>query len=154
MKKTLLTLLIGTGLMLSAPAYAHEGEDHHMEGMKGTETPAASPHNAFTTLDKGYADLQSAIAAGSFDTIHETVEGMEPALASLKAAHEDDAGITGTVDMIVKALSDLHTAGDAKDTAKMEEQLKKLDCGLRLLKARLPDEHSKKTESASFSATA
>jgi hypothetical protein len=167
MKNTLLALLLCAGMALAPPAFAHGGEDHHDGGhdeghVGSTATPAPSAHDAIAALEKGYADLDKAASSGSFDAIHETVETMEPALASLSDAHKQDAaitgkhddGVTGTVEMIRKVLHEVHEAGDAKDKAKVQAELKKLDGGIRLLKARLPADHSENATTKNLSAVA
>lgn len=170
MKNTLLALLLCAGMALAPPAFAHGGEDHHDGGHDEGHTesaapdiaPAPSARDALAALEKGYADLDKAASSGSFDAIHETVETMEPALASLADAHKMDSaitgkrddGITGTVEMIRKVLHEVHEAGDAKDTAKVQAELKKLDGGIRLLKARLPADHSENATTKNLSAVA
>lgn len=134
MKKLLLTFLIGTSLSLTAPAFAHEGEDHPPESH---ETAAPASNASFIELEKTYAAIEANVAAGSLDKIHATAEGMKSPLQSLKEAHKENSGVTGTIDMISKILDDLHIAADAQNATKVQSDLKKLQGGLKLLKVRL-----------------
>lgn len=132
--KTILTLLIGFAMLITNPVMAAEVTDvdhteHHKEATVEVE--------GIVSLEASYTALQTAISNNSFDQIHEIVEGMESNLNGVKESHKDDASITGTVDTLLKVLEDLHNAGDAKDAAKAQVDLKKLDGGLKLLKARL-----------------
>lgn len=108
----------------------------HEQGMAMPEV--ASPSDAMTSIDEGYAALSKAVSAGNYDKIHEVHEKISPALKSLADSHKDDAAITGTVRQIEKVLSALHDAGDAKDSTKAGAELKKLEGGIKLLKARMP----------------
>lgn len=134
MNKLLLTLLIGTSLSLTAPAFAHGDEDHPPEAHEAT-TPIAG--DSFSELEKTYAAIEAHVTAGSLDKIHATAEGMKVPLQSLKDTHRENSGITGTIDMITKTLDDLHVATDDKNTPEVQKDLKKLESGLKLLKARL-----------------
>ena len=137
MKITLLALSLMT-LLITAPAWAH-GDEHH----SGDATPAATApiNDLLKTLEEGYTALQEAIATKAFDKIHKIAEGMQPALNALAAANKDDAAITGTVTQIAEVLNALHESGDAKDMAATAAELRKLEGGLKLLKARIPSEN-------------
>ena len=134
MNKLLLTLLIGTSLSLTAPAFAHGDEDHPPESH---ETATSVSNASFTELEKTYDAIEADVIAGSLDKIHTTAEGMKAPLQSLKETHKNNTGVTGTIDMITKILDDLHVAADAKNTTKVQSDLKKLQGGLKLLKVRL-----------------
>lgn len=134
MNKLLLTLLIGTSLSLTAPAFSHGDEDHPPEAHETTASIAA---DGFTVLEKTYAAIEAHVTAGSLDEIHATAEGMKSTLQALNDTHKENSGVTGTIDMITKTLDDLHVAADDKNTAEVQKDLKKLESGLKLLKARL-----------------
>lgn len=134
MNKLLLTLLIGTSLSFTAPAFAHGDEDHPPESH---ETATSVPNASFTELEKTYAAIEANVSAGALDKIHASAEGMKSPLQSLKEAHKDNTGVTGTIEMITKILEDLHVAADAKNATKLQSDLKKLHGGLKLLKVRL-----------------
>ena len=138
MNKLLLTFLIGTSLTLTAPAFAHEGEEH--EGIvkeQGVSTQeSVSTVNAMARIESDYAALSEAAINGQYDKIHESSEKIEASLQALANAHKGDTAITETVTQLGKALSALHSAGDAKDAAKVGTQLKKLEGGIKLLNVR------------------
>lgn len=139
MNKLLLTLLISTSLSLTAPAFAHEGEDHGGTTHEDASMPESVPAgDVMAKVESGYAALSEAATTGQYDKIHELSEKIETSLKALASAHKDDPAITGTVTQLGKALSALHSAGDAKDAAKVGTELKKLDGGIKLLKARMP----------------
>jgi len=139
MKKLLLTLLIGTSLSIAQPLFAQESENHggsHNHEMAKPESVPAG--DTMLAVESGYATLNEAAATGQYDKIHELSEALKVTLKSLAEAHKDDAATTGVVTQLSKVLSGLHTAGDAKDAIKLGVELKKLDRGIKLLKARMP----------------
>lgn len=142
MKTLLLTFLIGTSLSIASPVFAHGDEDVSNPAHKheSSEQESATASGSISKLESGYAALADVVKGGKFDQIHELVEGIEPALKALADTHKDDATITGAVTQLGKVLSDLHEAGDAKDAGKAEAELKKLEGGIKLLKARVPAE--------------
>ena len=144
MKTQILAFAIAA-MFIAAPAWTH-GDEHSDSHHEAVAISQASAGNEVKVLEEGYASLQKALADNSFDKIHEVVEGMEPALKSLGAAHKEDAGIAGTTEQLGKVLHTLHTAGDAKDAEAVTAELKKLGGGLQLLKARFaphPDSEQK-----------
>lgn len=139
MKKLLLTLLIGTSLSIALPLFAQESEIHGGSHNHEMAMPKNVPvGDAMLAVESGYATLSEAAATGQYDKVHELSEALKVTLKSLAEAHKADAAITGAVTQLGKVLSGLHTAGDAKDAAKLGVELKKLDGGIKLLKARMP----------------
>jgi hypothetical protein len=136
MKKILLVTTLVTVLSTATLALAHEGEES--SGAAATSIPALPAGDVMAQLDEGDKALQAAVSAKAFDKVHETIETLEPILKGLKAAHKDDAAISGTVTQVEKVLGALHEAGDVKDSATASLELKKFESGLTLLKARLP----------------
>ncbi len=139
MKKLLLTLLIGTSLSIAQPLFAQESESHggsHNHEMAMPES--VSVGDPMSAVESSYATLSEAATSGKYDKIHELSEALKVTLKSLAEEHKDDAAITGAVTQLSKVLSGLHTAGDAKDAIKLGLELKKLDGGIKLLKARMP----------------
>ncbi len=90
MNKLLLTLLIGTSLSLTAPASAHEGEDHggatHEQSMSMPQSVPAG--DAMAKVESGYAALSEAVTAGQYDKIHELSDKIETSLKALANAHK------------------------------------------------------------------
>jgi hypothetical protein len=139
MKKLLLTLLIGTSLSISQPLFAQESENHRGSHNHEMAMPESVPvADTMLAVESSYATLSEAATTGKYDKIHELSEALKVTLKSLAEAHKDDAAITGTVTQLSKVLSGLHTAGDEKDAAKLGVEIKKLDGGIKLLKARMP----------------
>lgn len=144
MKKLLLTFLISTSISFASYAFAHGDEDvsNPAHEHESSEQKSSTPSDSISRLESGYAAIVDVVKDGQFDQIHELVEGIEPALKALADTHKDDVMVTGAVAQLENVLSDLHEAGDAEDAGKAEAELKKLEGGIKLLKARVPAEVS------------
>lgn len=144
MRKLLLSLMTGAALILAGPVLADAGHSHE-HGSAEQEGAQAVSESPLAALENGQSAIVKAVESGQFESIHEATEGMTGAIAALKSNHAGDAAITGTLDQLAQVVHGLHVAGDEKNAEQLQSELKKLDGGIKLLKARLPkqtDDHA------------
>ncbi len=154
-KLTLSTVFAGALLFTSHGAQAQEGKDstkaaaHSMDSMKpGT---VMSSHDGMTALYAHLKEVETQLAAGKLEGMHEHAEAIEAATKDLDKDTTLDASkkkrVQGYAKNIAKLADKLHDAADEKKLDETKKAFAKLKAQVDLLDKQFTHSH-KPTEGA------
>jgi hypothetical protein len=133
--KTLLAMglcaAIGFTGLTTSTALAQEGHEHKAGEAKIPDTV----EGIWKEIHEHHAELKEIVEKKQLEKVHETAFEIRDLAKALvpKAPADKKTQVEGTVKNIAKLAEDLDASGDAKDQAKTEANLKKLDGLLKVL---------------------
>ena len=138
-KLTILSTLLAAVLWTGKNVYAHGKEEHG----KGTEMPESHDHHAgaageaLEALDAHLDSVNTDLAAGKTERVHEHAEAMNAAIKGLDKDPSLDAAkqkrVAGYIKNIAKLTDSMHDAADAKKIPEAQKWAKKLAAQVELL---------------------
>ena len=128
-------LAAGLGIVLTAPAFAHEGHSHGASSIVIPETT----EGVVDEIKKQHATLTAAVTGKKLKSVHDLAESMTVLVKALpdKVAADKKATVQSSTDNMAKLLDTLHHAADDGDQPRAGIELKKLDGAITTLEKQL-----------------